>query len=202
MKLLIATTNQGKLRELSAMLSDVPGLEIMSPSDVAPLPDVVEDGATFADNAAIKARAFLKATGHAVLADDSGLEVDALAGRPGVHSARYAGEDASDGDNVDKLLLELEGVPVAKRTARYRACLIIALLDGSELMADGSCEGHILQSRRGTGGFGYDPVFQPDSHGLSMAELPKRTKNQISHRGRACAEMVLTLTNHLASQQA
>lgn len=196
-QLVFATRNQGKLVELRQLLSDLE-VEVLSLDDVArELPDVVEDGDTFVANATKKAREISTATELPALADDSGLEVDALAGAPGVHSARYAGLDARgqarDAANIDKLLEALSEIPEGRRTARFRAAL--ALADrrgdlGSEvLVTEGACEGRILRERRGTGGFGYDPVFLVPTLGLTFAELDRDQKNELSHRGRAMRAM-------------
>ena len=201
MRLLLATTNAGKIREFTALLADVSGLELLTPADVGGLVAVDEDGTTFAQNAEKKARIQADAFGVAVLAEDSGLEVDALGGRPGVYSARYAGEGASDEKNLNKLLEELGDTPDEQRTARYRAVMV--LLDGKAppLVADGTCEGRIARAACGSGGFGYDPIFLPrESHasGLrTMAELTPDEKNRISHRGQASRRLVEELTKRL-----
>ena len=183
-KLCVGTTNRGKQRELRKLLGDWPG-EIVFPQQLGLALDVTETGQTFAENAAQKARAYARAAGMPALADDSGLEVDALGGAPGIRSARYAGPGASDEDRVRKLLVELEGVPLAQRTARFRCAVAIARPDGRVSITDGICEGRIAFAPRGENGFGYDPVFVVSGRGVTMAELPAEVKNQISHRARA-----------------
>jgi XTP/dITP diphosphohydrolase len=182
MKLVIATRNKHKLEEIRAIFS-VPGLEIVSALDYPDVPDVVEDGATFEANAIKKAVTLAKATGLWALADDSGLEVDALGGAPGVHSARYAGEPASYPANNRKLLKNLEGAK--DRRARFRCVIALAGPDGRVRTVDGRCEGTIGFEERGQRGFGYDPLFIPDGHTQTFAELESDAKHAISHRGRA-----------------
>lgn len=203
MKLLIATTNKGKLRELRALFSVIPELEVLSPEDVGPLPTVDEDGDTFAHNAEKKAREYAAASGLPVLADDSGLQVDALDGEPGVHSARYAGETATDADNVQKLLAALDGVPEGQRGARFRAVLVVVGLGDTPIVTQGACEGRIRTAPRGDDGFGYDPVFlpsAPEAAGRTMAELPPEVKNAISHRAKASKKMADCLAAVLATR--
>ena len=192
-RLVFATRNRGKLTELRELLTDLAGrLEIVSALDLD-LPDVVEDGDTFAANASKKAREVSFATGLPALADDSGLEVDALGGAPGVHSARYAGEPHDDARNNAKLLAALAGVPSARRTARFRSTLALADTAGAlgdrVLTADGVCEGTILEAPRGTGGFGYDPLFFSPELGVTFAEAGIGPKNDLSHRARAMRAM-------------
>lgn len=184
MNLLLATRNQHKLDEIRAILG-TPGLTLKSALDFPHLPDVVEDGATFEANAEKKAVALAKATGCWALADDSGLEVDALDGAPGVFSARYAGEPPDYAANNQKLLRELRGAK--HRAARFRCVIALANPEGRVRFVDGRCEGRIIDELRGTQGFGYDPLFIPDGFELTFAELPAAQKNQISHRGRALA---------------
>jgi XTP/dITP diphosphohydrolase len=180
-KLVFATRNRHKVAELRALVAPL-GFEVLSLDEVA-VPDVVEDAPIFAGNAEKKARATFAATGLASLADDSGLEVDALDGAPGVRSARYAGEH-DDAANNAKLLRELAAVSDEKRTARFRCAL--AFLDARGLVtADGTCEGRIAHERRGAGGFGYDPLFLVEGGARTMAELSPEEKNRVSHRGRA-----------------
>ena len=184
MKIVIATRNPGKLKELRALLG-VPGLEWRSALDYPEVPDVVEDGDTFEANAIKKAEALSRATGGWALADDSGLEVDALGGEPGVRSARYAGEPADPAANNAKLLHALEGR--TDRRARFRCVIALAGPGVPTATVEGACEGRIVTEPRGTGGFGYDPLFVPDGYEETFAELPAETKNSISHRGRALA---------------
>jgi len=184
MKLLIATRNAGKLREIRAIL-DLPGVEIVGADEVPGLPDVVEDRDTFEGNATKKAVELAAASGLLTLADDSGLEVDALGGEPGVYSARYAGEPSNDAANNSKLLAALDGV--AHRTARFRCAIALATPDTKSATVDGRCEGRIGLEPRGDGGFGYDPLFIPDGHDQSFGELDPDVKHSISHRGAALA---------------
>ena len=184
MQLLIATRNRHKLDEIRAILGG-PGIEWKSALDFPHLPDVIEDGDTFEANAAKKARALAAATGCWALADDSGLEVDALGGAPGVRSARFAGEPTDHTANNEKLLRDLAGH--TDRTARFRCVLALAAPDGSVRFAEGRCEGRIAESLRGAEGFGYDPLFVPDGFEQTFAELGAEIKNTISHRARALA---------------
>ena len=189
MKILLATANKGKVIELEELLA---GLEItvLSLSDFPDFPEVEENGQTFAENAFIKARAVAKMSKIISMADDSGLEVDALGGAPGVFSARYAGEPKSDERNIDRLLTELINVTEPKRTARFRCCLAIVSPDGLERLTEGSIEGKILKARRGTGGFGYDPVFYLPELDKTMAELNLAEKNSLSHRAHAFRQAI------------
>ncbi len=183
-QLLLATNNKGKLRELRALLADLP-LELVTPADINLLLDVKEDGDTYADNAAKKAQAFAHASGLTALADDSGLEVDALDGAPGLYSARYSSKPgASDADRRAFLLQNLNGKP-RPWMARFRATVAIASPAGSVELAQGTCPGEIIPTERGTGGFGYDPIFFLPEIGHTMAELSEETKNRLSHRAQA-----------------
>jgi len=186
-KLLVATKNKGKLREFQKIMEDL-GLTLVSPDTLGLELSLVEDGATFTENAAMKARAYAEASGLPTLADDSGLEVDALGGRPGVLSARYAGEGASDAERRRRLLAELAGVPDAERIARFR-CAMALVWNGALYVTEGSVEGMIAREERGSGGFGYDPVFVVPELGRTMAELAADEKNAISHRGKAARAM-------------
>ena len=181
MRLVLATRNPGKVSELAARLADL-DVDLVSAADLG-APPVEEDADTLAGNAEKKARALFAHAGLPALADDTGLEVDALDGRPGVHSARYAGDDADDVDNRRKLLAELAGAE--SRTARFRT--VLAYVDGDGVRTfDGVCEGAITRAESGTGGFGYDAVFRPaQADGRTFAEMSADEKNQISHRGRA-----------------
>ncbi len=191
-KLLIATNNSGKLREIRRLLGDVP-LTIIGPDALAAggrsLPAVTEAGETYAENALLKARSAARATGLAALADDSGLEVDALDGAPGVHSARFAGPAASDADNNRLLLARLYGVPPARRAARFVCTAALVLPDGREIVTTGSVEGRIVDAPRGEGGFGYDPLFFYEPFGCTFGEVSAEAKNGVSHRARAVAAM-------------
>ncbi len=187
-KIVLATGNQKKINEIKAILHDVP-VEWHTLSEFAPIPEVDEDGKTFAENALKKARSAYQFTKIAALGDDSGLEIDALGGRPGLFSARYAGEHHNDKKNNARVLMELAGVPDKKRTARFRCVLALVGPDESgkyaEILFDGACEGLIIQEARGTGGFGYDPIFLVPEYGKTFAELEPEIKNKMSHRGRA-----------------
>lgn len=189
--LLLATTNRGKVAELSALFGDA-GVSLMPLRIVGrDLPPVVEDGETFLANALLKARAAAEATGMVTLAEDSGLEVDALDGRPGVRSARFAKEGATDAENNALLLSQLADVDDDQRAARFRCVMV--LIDpwshAEPFVAEGRCEGSIAREPRGAGGFGYDPLFVVAEEGLTMAELGEDRKNEISHRARAAAVM-------------
>ncbi len=184
--IVIATTNQGKLKEFQHILKDHP-VEIKSLADFGPIPEVVEDGETFDENAYKKALFTAKVLGLPAIADDSGLTVDALDGKPGVYSARFAGEQATDQDNIDKLLRDMDGQ--TNRKAAFKCVLSLAVPSGPALTYEGSCEGEILDQQRGSGGFGYDPVFFSPELGKTFAEADMAEKSRISHRGRALAEM-------------
>jgi len=202
--LVFATRNRGKLVELRQLL---PGVDVLAIDEAAArlgrdIPEVVEDGDTFEANAIKKAREVSAATGLPALADDSGLEVDALGGAPGVYSARYAGEGAGDAANNTKLLAALAGVPAERRTARFRASLALADVRGplgaDVLTADGVCEGVILDAPRGTGGFGYDPLFYAPELGQTFAEAGVGPKGDLSHRARAMRAIAPRLLDYLA----
>jgi len=187
-ELLVATGNMGKFREIHAYLRDVVD-RVYSVADFPGLPDVDEDGATFAENAVKKAASAAEFSGIAVIADDSGLLVDALGGRPGVHSARFAGEDASDADNNAKLIKELARIPSHLRTAAFQSVIALCLPGEDCLTFTGELKGVMLDSPRGAGGFGYDPLFLVPEFGLTVAELSLDIKNSISHRGKALARL-------------
>lgn len=184
MRLVVSTRNRHKLAEIRAILR-VEGLELLGMDDLPGVPDVEEDGDTFEANAVKKAVAATQALGEWALADDSGLEVDALGGAPGVYSARYAGEPADYAANNAKLLKELHGV--ANRRARFRCVMALSAPDGIVRTVEGRCEGTIAQAARGRDGFGYDPLFVPDGHRETFAEMSSERKHAISHRGRALA---------------
>ena len=196
--LMLATNNAGKVAELRSLLAAVPGMSgitLLTPRDWPdPLPDVAETGATFEENASLKAQALAVATGLAALADDSGLCVDVLNGAPGVHSARWAGADADDSQRNEKLLAALAGLPAAERTARFVCVVAFAPPDGTVRTAEGVCEGLILEDPRGGGGFGYDPLFLLPDLGLSFAELTAAEKNARSHRAHAVAALAPILS--------
>ncbi len=187
-KLIIATTSAGKLREFRELLADLP-VRLVSLADCAGFPVVDENGRTYADNALRKAVAIAAWCGGIVLADDSGLEVDALDGAPGVRSARYAGSKQRAQANMTKLLRALAHVPAARRTARFRCVIVVARPDGATLTSTGSCAGRILDAPRGTGGFGYDPLFWHPPSGCTFAEMPAAVKNRVSHRAVACRRL-------------
>ncbi|EDY81724.1 non-canonical purine NTP pyrophosphatase, rdgB/HAM1 family [Verrucomicrobiia bacterium DG1235] len=193
MKLYLATGNLHKVEELQSMLAAASlQIEVHTPIAVGGMPEVNEDQDTFSGNALKKARALaalLPEDGWA-LADDSGLCVDALGGAPGVYSARYAGQDATDGDNIDKLLGALEGVSDAKRGAGFQCHLAVVSPNGDEIVFKGECRGRIIRERQGEGGFGYDPVFIPAGFSESFAELTGDKKAEVSHRGMAMRELV------------
>jgi XTP/dITP diphosphohydrolase len=178
-RVVIATKNPDKLREVRAVLAEaVPGVEVVDGLD---WPDVEETGGTLVENALLKAEAVAAATGLAAIADDTGLEVDALDGAPGVHTARYAGPEAGYAENRRALLDAMDGV--AERAARFRTVVVLATPEGGTAAVEGVLEGVITRAERGSGGFGYDPVFEVD--GRTLAEIPEDEKNRISHRGRA-----------------
>ena len=188
MALLLASNNGGKLREVRALLAD---LRVVSPADLGFELDVEETGQTFAANAEIKARAYAAASGYIALADDSGLEVDALGGTPGVRSARYGAPDLDDEGRYLHLLSELQSYPEpSQRIARFRCAISAISPDGRQCRAEGTCEGLIAQSPTGSNGFGYDPVFFVPNHNATMAQLDAATKNSLSHRGQALAAVI------------
>lgn len=186
-KLLLATNNRGKVREYKSLFRGIP-YEIVTPAKEGITTEVAETGNTFEANARLKANVLAKESGRLTLADDSGLEVDSLGGEPGVLSARYAGENATDSDRVKFLLDKLRGVPESERTARFCCVIAIASPGGRVEICSGECRGIITTSPRGYNGFGYDPVFYVPELGKTMAELPPEEKNKISHRARAAAK--------------
>jgi XTP/dITP diphosphohydrolase len=194
MKLLIATRNAGKLRELVNLLGDVP-FELVSLNDVGIDDEVEETGDTFEENAALKAETYARLSGLPTLADDSGLEVDALDGEPGVRSARYAGEYASDADRIAFLLRKLENVPQEQWSARFRCVIALSWPSEPTEFHPGACEGMIVPECRGSNGFGYDPVFQFPNMGQTMAELTSEEKNKISHRSIAAQSAAKAISN-------
>lgn len=184
--IVLATRNKGKVEELREMLKGYP-VDLKSLNDFGPIPEAVEDGATFDDNAYKKALFTARVLGLPAMADDSGLVVAALDGAPGVYSARYAGEKATDADNIRKLLAELAGQ--SDRRAAFECVISLAVPSGPALTYEGRCEGEILAAPRGEGGFGYDPVFYSPELGKTFAEAGMEEKNRISHRGRAMAQV-------------
>ncbi len=187
-ELVVATENPGKLREIEESLRGME-VKIVSLKDLPPLPPVEEDGKTFLENALKKARAVAHQTVRLTIADDSGLEVDHLGGGPGVRSARFAGESASDADNNRKLLHLLKGVPPAERGASFRCVIAVVDPTGRESWVQGECRGVIVDEERGKNGFGYDPLFFLLDLGKTLAELPLEVKNRVSHRGKALAAL-------------
>jgi XTP/dITP diphosphohydrolase len=190
----LASTNRGKIEEIKAILAPM-GWEITSLNAYPGFPEIEEHGATFEENAVHKARFTASFTGEIAMADDSGLEVDYLSGAPGVFSARFAGEPANDTANNNKLLNLLEGVPYEKRTARFRCVIAVATPEGKILTTEGKCEGYILTEPRGTGGFGYDPLFYYPECQKTFAEVAPGDKNRVSHRARALAKIKEALVN-------
>jgi len=192
-KIVVATRNRGKLREILPLLADL-RLDLHTIDDLAPDAELREDGATFEDNALAKARQAARATALPAIADDSGLEVDALGGAPGVHSARYAGLSSDDGQNNAKLIAALAALPGAPRAGRFRC--VAAFVDpaqGIVIVRSGSCAGEILGAPRGAGGFGYDPLFLVPALGRTMAELSLEEKNALSHRAAAFRALAAAL---------
>ncbi len=193
-KIVLASNNAGKVREINQLLASEQ-IEVV-PQKAFNIPDAVEDGLSFVENAIKKARHAASLSGLSAIADDSGIEVDALSGAPGIYSARFAGADASDEANLLKLLERLADVPEQKRSARFQ-CLMVYMRhaeDPTPLICQGTWEGRILFEPRGENGFGYDPVFFVPSHNCSSAELPPEVKNRISHRGQALQKLLLALS--------
>jgi XTP/dITP diphosphohydrolase len=204
--LLLATTNRGKLVELRALLGDLPVLLVTSATVLPGRPPPIEDGATFKDNALIKVRSVAEAAMMVTLAEDSGLEVDAIGGRPGVRSARFAKEGATDAENNAALLKALEEIEDEQRSARFR-CVAVLLdpwseTEPREFTAEGRCEGMIARQSSGAGGFGYDPLFIVKGYGRTMAELTEAEKNAVSHRARAIAALRPALEELIARRLA
>ncbi|WP_144547853.1 XTP/dITP diphosphatase [Bacillus sp. X1(2014)] len=199
-EVIIATKNPGKAKEFEHIFSSR-GITVRTLLDYPEISDVEETGTTFEENATLKAEAVSKALGKMVIGDDSGLIVDALEGRPGIYSARYAGEPKNDQNNTDKVLSELEGIPEEKRTARFYCALAVAVPGKETKTVSGTCEGRILEERRGTNGFGYDPVFYVPEKGLAMAELSSEEKNKISHRANALKKLDVVMDSILESAE-
>jgi XTP/dITP diphosphohydrolase len=195
-RVVLASANPGKLRELAALLAPF-GLELVSQRALG-IESPEETGSTFAENALLKARHAARGAQLPALADDSGIEVDALGGRPGVWSARFAGEGASDAQNLALLLEQLAGVPAERRTARYQCVVawVESADDAAPLLGQGTWEGHIALAPRGSGGFGYDPAFIPAGDTRTAAELPAEEKNRVSHRAQALRALVAALAGH------
>lgn len=184
MKIVLATKNNHKIREIEALFDDM-AIQFLSLKDFPNVPDIVEDADTFEGNALKKARAAAEWTKEVAMADDSGLQVDALNGEPGVYSSRYAGENAADKENNKKLLNEIKGIPFEKRGARYKCIIAVVFPSGEEKMAEGECKGFIAFEPKGKNGFGYDPIFYLPEYNKTMAELSPEEKNKISHRAKA-----------------
>jgi len=198
-RLLLATNNAGKIAEFRHLLAGC-GWELVTPTELGLKLQVEESGQSYAENATMKALSFARASGLITLADDSGLEVDALNGRPGIMSARYAGPDRTDEERVEALLAELRDVPDERRGARFRAAIAIAAADGRVETVEGTVEGRIARAPRGAHGFGYDPVFLLPDRGLTTAELPSDEKHAISHRGVAARKARAVLERWLREQ--
>ena len=188
MKIVFASGNDGKVKEIKEMLEGM-GIELVSLKDYAEVPEIVEDGNTFLENALKKARIISAFTGETVMADDSGLHVDVLGGEPGIYSARYAGEKATDDDNINLLLSKLKNIPQEKRNAFFCCALVLYRTDGSYDSFESKWKGRIIDERRGNNGFGYDPVFYVPELKMTAAELPPEIKNKVSHRWQAFAQL-------------
>ncbi len=196
MEIVVATRNKGKVREIRKALSGL-GLKILALADFSDVPEIEEDGRSFSENALKKARFYSRLLGRLTIADDSGLEVAALNGAPGIFSARYAGEGASDGANTRKLLREMEGVSVSKRGARFRCSIAIVAPEGKETVVEGTCRGRIGFGEVGKRGFGYDPVFILPRRRKTMAQISLVEKNRISHRGKALRKLKTVIRDFL-----
>ncbi|CAH2716296.1 dITP/XTP pyrophosphatase [Neobacillus rhizosphaerae] len=195
-EVIIATKNPGKAKEFEEIFASR-GIEVRTLLDFPEIPDVEESGSTFEENAVLKAEAISQALNKMVIGDDSGLMVKALEGRPGIYSARYAGEPKNDQKNTDKVLSELKDVPEAERTARFYCALAVAVPGQETMTVSGTCEGRILEERRGSNGFGYDPVFYVPEQGVAMAELSSDEKHKISHRANALKKLDVVLDSIL-----
>ncbi|WP_309867742.1 XTP/dITP diphosphatase [Bacillus sp. SLBN-46] len=199
-EVIIATKNPGKAREFEHIFASR-GIEVKTLLDFPEIPEVEETGTTFEENAILKAEAVSKALNKMVIGDDSGLIVDALEGRPGIYSARYAGEPKNDQNNTEKVLAELKNIPEEDRTARFYCALAVAVPGQKTMTVSGTCEGRILTEPRGVNGFGYDPVFYVPEKGLAMAELSADVKNKISHRANALIKLDVLLDSILESPE-
>jgi XTP/dITP diphosphohydrolase len=199
-EVIIATKNSGKAKEFERIFN-AKEIQVKTLLNFPDIEDVEETGTTFEENAIIKAETIANLLGKMVISDDSGLEVDALEGRPGVYSARYAGAEKSDSANIDKVLEELSGVPDSERMARFRCVLAVARPGEKTVTFAGECEGHILTERKGQSGFGYDPIFFVEEKGRAMAELLPEEKNRISHRAKAIQKLEENLTLDFGANQ-
>lgn len=187
---IVASGNPGKVKELSDILESF-GMEVKSKDEAGYSHiDPIEDGLTYEENSLIKAEALVKASGCAVIADDSGLEVDFLGGEPGIYTSRFAGDDCNPDKNNAKLLTLMDGVPYGDRKAKFVTAITMLFPDGRKIVARGECPGHIVTEKSGEGGFGYDPVFIPEGYQSTFAQLGKEVKNKISHRARAISSLV------------
>jgi XTP/dITP diphosphohydrolase len=196
MDILIATSNQNKLKELKALLKDY-AVTILSLKDFPRVPAIVEDGESFYENALKKATTAARHFGKLTIADDSGIEIDALGGRPGVYSSRFAGEDATDEENNDKLLRELKDVPPVKRGACFKCVLVVATPEGKTDFVEGECRGVIIDEFKGNYGFGYDPLFLVPEYNKTFSEISPEEKNKISHRSKALQKLLKLLPDYL-----
>lgn len=199
MRLLLASRNRGKVSEVEFLLRGT-GWQVVDLSEFDDGLEMAEDGSTLQENARKKAQAAARVSKMWTLADDSGLEIDALEGKPGVHSARFCGPDSTDSDRNRKILSLMVAVPDERRTARFRCVACLVDLVGNERTFEGVCEGHIAHHARGSSGFGYDPIFIPDGHSQTFAELGQATKNRISHRARAVTQVVEYLKARLRGE--
>jgi XTP/dITP diphosphohydrolase len=196
MKIVLATRNEGKVKEINEMMAGM-GVDLISLKSFKNLPEIIEKGQSYLDNALNKAKVISEMTGETVLADDSGLQVDILDGEPGIYSARYAGEGATDAENNAKLLSKLKDVPQEKRTASFFCALVLYKKDGSYNFFEAKWPGQIIDEGRGNNGFGYDPIFLVPEMNLTAAELPAAIKNKLSHRGQAFAQLKSSLSEKL-----
>ena len=196
MKIVFASGNEGKVREIGEMLEGM-GIELVSLSNYTHVPEIVEDGKSFLENALKKAKMISEFTGETVLADDSGLQVEVLGGEPGIYSSRYAGESATDEENNAALLAKLKNIPQEKRTAFFICVLVLYRKDGSYDYFEGKWNGQIIDERFGNNGFGYDPIFLVPELKMTAAELPAEIKNKVSHRGQAVAQLKKKLGERL-----
>ncbi|HEX2054294.1 MAG TPA: RdgB/HAM1 family non-canonical purine NTP pyrophosphatase [Actinomycetota bacterium] len=195
MEIVLATANRGKIEEIIDILGGLP-VSFITKDQMPPWPEIVESGDTYLENALIKARALVEFSGKAALADDSGIEIDALDGAPGVRSARFAGPQATDEQNNRRMAELLAGVPPERRTARYRCIAVLLLPDGTQLAGEGTCEGRIAEEPAGTNGFGYDPWFIPEGQDKTFGQLPLEFKHGISHRGKALRELAAKMRDN------